>query len=164
MRLRFALVFGLALALAACGEDEPPPPQQTAAQRPAPPPADTQQQMAQPEPEPEPEPMPEPATPVRGRLYTVQVAAFLSPDSARKWSGRLASQGLPVWTTIHEVQGRMFHRVRVGAVPTVGEARQLGEILKQRYEWPTWVAPVTPAEPVPDGAVEATQDLIRNAM
>ncbi len=100
---------------------------------------------------------------MRQRLYTVQVAAFLSPDSARKWSGRLASQGLPVWTTVHEVRGRMFHRVRVGAVPRVSEARRLGEILRQRYEWPTWVAPVTPTEPIPDGAVQATRDLIRRS-
>ncbi|MBW3552889.1 MAG: SPOR domain-containing protein [Gemmatimonadetes bacterium] len=94
------------------------------------------------------------------RLYTIQVAAFTSPDSARKWTGRLNSLSLPVWTSMVELGGTTYYRVRVGAVPTVSEARRLGSMLSQRFEWPVWVAPVTPADRLPDGAVESTRRVL----
>lgn len=96
----------------------------------------------------------------RGRLYTVQVAAFENARSATEWVGRLRSQGLPVWSSLAEVRGRTFHRVRVGAVPTVAEARTLGAMITNRYEWPVWIAPLTPADRMPDSAVEDTRRII----
>lgn len=94
------------------------------------------------------------------RLYTIQVAAFLEPATAEEWAGRLRSQGLPVWTSITEYQGRTFHRLRVGVVGAFSDARRLGAMVAERYEWPVWVAPVTPADPVPDDAVAATQRVL----
>lgn len=94
------------------------------------------------------------------RLYTVQVAAFASPDSARKWTGRLNSLNLPVWTSMQELGGQTYYRVRVGAVPTVAEARRLGGILSSRFEWPVWVAPVTPADQLPQDAVNRTRSVL----
>ncbi|HUG40389.1 MAG TPA: SPOR domain-containing protein [Longimicrobiales bacterium] len=91
------------------------------------------------------------------RLYTVQVAAFTDVDSARAWTGRLSSLDLPVWMSMAEVGGRTYYRVRVGAVPTVTEARQLGSMLTRRFEWPVWVAPVTPSDGMPEGTVESTR-------
>lgn len=96
----------------------------------------------------------------RGRLYTVQVGAFTDPETARTWQQRLASQGLPVWIAVAELEGETFYRLRVGAVPTVSEARRLGGLIGQRYEWPVWVAPVTPADRIPSGAVETTRRLL----
>ncbi len=96
-----------------------------------------------------------------GRLYTVQVAAFTDPASATEWAGRLRRQGLPVWTSMAETGGRTFYRVRVGAVPTFSEARRLGSMVAARYEWPVWVAPVGPADQVPDDAVEATRRVLQ---
>lgn len=96
----------------------------------------------------------------RGRLYTVQVAAFENARSATEWVERLRSQGLPVWNSLAEVRGQTFHRVRVGAVPTVAEARGLGAMITNRYEWPVWIAPLTPADRIPDSAVEDTRRLI----
>lgn len=159
MHWRFILIFGLALAVVACGDDdeqiqEKQPQEQV--RRPPPPAA---QATAEPEPEPEvePEPMSDP-------LYTVQVGAFLNPDSAVGRRDRSANQGLPVWTVDQEVEGRLFHRVRVGAVSTRSGARRLGEILRESYGWrPLWVAPVASTESVPDGTVEATRDLMGGA-
>lgn len=94
------------------------------------------------------------------RLYTVQVAAFTSADSASKWTGRLSSLDLPAWTSMAELGGTTYYRVRVGAVPTVSEARRLGAILAQRFEWPVWVAPVTAADRVPDEAVAETRRVL----
>lgn len=94
-------------------------------------------------------------------LYTVQVAAFTSRDAAELWRDRLSSgDGLPVWTSVAELGGRTFYRVRVGAVPTVTEARRLGTMLTARYDWPVWVAPLGPADQVPAGAVDRTRRAI----
>lgn len=95
------------------------------------------------------------------RLYTVQVAAFTEATSASEWTGRLQRQGLPVWTSVAELGGQTFYRVRVGAVPTVSEARALGSMLSQRYEWPVWVAPLTPSDRIPQGAVEDTRGVLQ---
>lgn len=94
------------------------------------------------------------------RLYTVQVAAFESPDSARKWTGRLSSLDLPVWTSMAELGGTTYYRVRVGAVSSVADARRLGALLSQRFEWPVWVAPVTPSDRMPEGAVASTRRVL----
>ncbi len=96
------------------------------------------------------------------RLYTVQVAAFTEAASATEWADRLRSQGMPVWTSVAELGGQTFYRLRVGAVPTVAEARRLGGMLAARYEWPVWVAPMTAADRPPAGAVDASRRLIES--
>ena len=153
MHWRLIPIFGLALAVAACGGDDEPIQEQQPQEQVQPPPV----AQATPAPEPEPEPEPEP---ISGPLYTVQMGAFLNPDSAVVQRDRLANLGLPAWTVNQEVEGRQFRRVRIGAASTESEARSLGEILTERYGWSIWVALVTSTESVPDGALEATRDLI----
>ena len=153
MHWRLIPIFGLALAVAACGGDDEPIQEQQPQEQVQPPPPPVAQATPAPEPEPEPEP-------ISGPLYTVQMGAFLNPDSAVVQRDRLANLGLPAWTVDQEVEGRQFRRVRIGAASTGSEARRLGEILTERYGWSIWVAPVTSTESVPDGAVEATRDLI----
>src|SRR5690625_2491270 len=67
------------------------------------------------------------------RLYTVQIAAYLSPDSARSLAGRLEARGLPVWTMEVRVGDETYHRIRVGAHPRLGEARKLGQELSRQF-------------------------------
>ena len=141
--------FGLILTVVACGGDDEPIQEQQPQEQVQPPPSP----VAQATPEPEPEP-------ISGPLYTVQMGAFLNPDSAVVQRDRLANLGLPAWTVNQEVEGRQFRRVRIGAASTGSEARSLGEILTERYGWSIWVALVTSTESVPDGALEATRDLI----
>lgn len=94
------------------------------------------------------------------RLYTVQVAAFTEPSSADELEDRLRTAGLPVWTSVTEHGGRTFYRLRVGVVPTIADARRLGSIITQRYQWPVWVAPLTPVDRLPANAVEETRRLL----
>ena len=149
MHWRLIPIFGLILTVVACvGDDERIHEQQPQEQFQPPP-----SPVAQATPEPEPEP-------ISGPLYTVQMGAFLNPDSAVVQRDRLANLGLPAWTVNQEVEGRQFRRVRIGAASTGSEARSLGEILTERYGWSIWVALVTSTESVPDGALEATRDLI----
>jgi len=149
MHSRLIPIFGLILTVVACGGDDEPIHEQQPQEQVQPPPSP----VAQATPEPEPEP-------ISGPLYTVQMGAFLNPDSAVVQRDRLANLGLPAWTVNQEVEGRQFRRVRIGAASTGSEARSLGEILTERYGWSIWVALVTSIESVPDGALEATRDLI----
>ena len=149
MHWRLIPISGLILTVVACGGDDEPIHEQQPQEQVQPPPSP----VAQATPEPEPEP-------ISGPLYTVQMGAFLNPDSAVVQRDRLANLGLPAWTVNQEVEGRQFRRVRIGAASTGSEARRLGEILTERYGWSIWVAPVTSTESVPDGALEATRDLI----
>ena len=149
MHWRLIPILGLILTVVACGGDDEPIQEQQPQEQVQPPPSP----VAQATPEPEPEP-------ISGPLYTVQMGAFLNPDSAVVQRDRLANLGLPAWTVNQEVEGRQFRRVRIGAASTGSEARSLGEILTERYGWSIWVALVTSTESVPDGALEATQDLI----
>ena len=149
MHWRLIPILGLVLTVVACGGDDEPIQEQQPQEQVQPPPSP----VAQATPEPEPEP-------ISGPLYTVQMGAFLNPDSAVVQRDRLANLGLPAWTVNQEVEGRQFRRVRIGAASTGSEARSLGEILTERYGWSIWVALVTSTESVPDGALEATRDLI----
>ena len=149
MHWRLIPIFGLILTVVACGGDDEPIQEQQPQEQVQPPPSP----VAQATPEPEPEP-------ISGPLYTVQMGAFLNPDSAVVQRDRLANLGLPAWTVNQEVEGRQFRRVRIGAASTGSEARSLGEILTERYGWSIWVALVTSTESVPDGALKATRDLI----
>ena len=181
MRLTF-LALAAAVTLAGCGGDEPDQPE-AMTPRPAPegPPADTtvgdtvavpDSAMARSGAEADRDPTDAPgAAPAAGetgaaasprqRLYTVQVAAFTESATAVEWARRLRSQDLPVWTSMEELGGRTFYRLRVGASPSVSEARRLASMLSARYEWPVWVAPVTPADRVPEGAVERTRRMVQ---
>lgn len=169
MRLPTAIILTALIALTGCGDDPQPEPPPPGADRPmVDPPADTAApdddvplvpgpaRPGQPEAD-EVSPDAEAAGEAR---YTVQVAAFTSRASADLWTERLSRQGLPVWSSISELGGQTFYRVRVGAVPTVAEARQLGDLLTERYEWPVWVAPLSPADRVPTGAVANTRQVI----
>ena len=153
MHWRLIAIFGLVLTVVACGGDDEPIQEQQPQEQVQPPPSPVAQATPAPEPEPEPER-------ISGPLYTVQMGAFLNPDSAVVQRDRLANLGLPAWTVDQEVEGRQFRRVRIGAASTGSEARSLGEILTERYGWSIWVALVTSTESVPDGALEATRDLI----
>ncbi len=95
------------------------------------------------------------------RLYTVQVASFLEADSARRWADRLSRAGYPTWITQATVGGRTFHRLRIGASPSLAEARGLGDRIRQQLKWPIWIAPVEDNAAVPADAVTRTNRMMR---
>lgn len=101
-----------------------------------------------------------PASGARTRLYTVQVAAFVEPGTARSWEGRLSRQGLPAWVSMAELRGRTFYRLRVGVTQSFSDALRLGRVVTDRYEWPVWVAPLSAADALPEGILESTRRLL----
>ncbi|MFW5947010.1 MAG: SPOR domain-containing protein [Gemmatimonadota bacterium] len=181
MRLLTVLTLAALVPIAGCGDDEPPPDAGTPAGQPAeqaaPAGADTGQADATP---PGAGPAAAPDSPAAATdspagaagaagaattaagepsLYTVQVAAFADAETAREWAERLGARDLPVWTSTAEVRGRTFHRLRVGALPALTDARRLGRLVTERYAWPVWVAPLTATDDLPV-TVEDTRELL----
>lgn len=153
-------ILTLTLVLAACGAGEQPSQSDAAASESAAPPRPQAAPQPSPAPATEPEAPAAASVPTVRRLYTVQVAAFLSADSARLWSERLSERGLPVWVTEAQVGGRSYHRLRVGAHPDLAEVRKLARRIGREYKWPVWVAPVENTTMVPADAVAETRALL----
>lgn len=95
-----------------------------------------------------------------GRMYTVQIASFTDAATARDWAARLRGEDLPVWVSEVRIGERTYHRVRVGAAPTIESARRVGALLHSRYDWPVWIAPLTAEDRIPANAVRDTRRII----
>ena len=74
-----------------------------------------------------------------GSGYTVQVAACESFDYAKFLIGRYTDRGYEPYMTSVEVDGEIFHRVRLGVFETVEEAGQLKAELEDKYSAKVWV-------------------------
>lgn len=59
------------------------------------------------------------------RTWTVQVAAFAELKDAEKLAGQLRSEGHDAYAVTAEVEGRIWHRVRVGQLKNLKEAMEL---------------------------------------
>lgn len=170
MRLLSALI--LVGLVAGCGGDDSEPAQEEApaqVQRipPVQQPVDSGPQPAQlggaVQPDTGQTPVQQPTQPLaRGGLFAVQVAAFLDAGTARELVGRLQGEGLPAWVSETRVAGRVFHRVRVGAASSVAAAHRLGGLVRSRVGGSYWVAPLSPGERVPVGAVDDTRRVLQN--
>lgn len=101
-------------------------------------------------------PRPETVTPSE-KLYTVQIAAYQSSAGARALAEKLQRRGLPVWTSEFQHEGRTYHRIRVGAHPSLGEMRKLGARISEEFKQDVWVAPVDGSTPIPADAVAETR-------
>jgi tetratricopeptide (TPR) repeat protein len=71
--------------------------------------------------------------------YSIQVGSFESVPDAHKLRERLLKKGYPVTITHTLIEGKSFHRVRVGPFSTREEALQNGEVLKEKEDLPAWV-------------------------
>lgn len=158
-RLVWTLVATFALAACGAGDSQPEtkapvatPPVQPAPAQPAPTaPVAVEQPVAAP---------PSTVQPTE-RLYTVQIAAYVTADSAQALAAKLSQRGLPVWTMEVRVGQRTYHRIRVGAHPRLADMRRLGREIATQYRQEVWVAPIDMAAQIPAGAVEATRALLQ---
>lgn len=71
--------------------------------------------------------------------YTVQVAACESLDYAQYLIEKYADRGYEPYMTTVEVDGEIFHRVRLGSFETPEEAGQLKAELEDKYSVSAWI-------------------------
>ncbi len=74
--------------------------------------------------------------PVAGR-YSIQVGAFGEKARADRLAKRLRDKGYDTYIIIITIEGRRFHRVRVGRLATEAEAQELATKLKKEENLPT---------------------------
>lgn len=65
--------------------------------------------------------------------FTLQVAAYLKGDDARRYVEQLKKQGLDAYWTRDKGNNRTWYKVRVSHFKTKAEARAMGETLKNRH-------------------------------
>lgn len=164
---RHAPLIVVAALILACGGDEPQvesPATSSAAL--AEPPRTVQQEMLVEPVTLAPEEVPVPTTPTvraSGTLYTVQVASFQDAAMARAWRERLEKAGYPVWSMQAVVDGKIYHRLRVGAHPRLSETRSLGERIRRELKWPVWIAPVESGATIPAEVLDQTAQMVGGA-
>ena len=71
--------------------------------------------------------------------YTVQVGSFENVLDAHRLRERLIQKGYSVIITHAFIEGKTFHRVRVGTFSSREKAFQFGEVLKEKEDLPAWV-------------------------
>ncbi|HEX7050043.1 MAG TPA: SPOR domain-containing protein [Longimicrobiales bacterium] len=103
------------------------------------------------------------AQPTTSRMYTVQVAAFNDANSARLLADRVRRSGIPVWVSQVALNGRTYHRVRVGALPSRSEAVQLARRIRRDYALQVWVAPISRSDHPPADAVATTRAVLNGS-
>jgi hypothetical protein len=64
--------------------------------------------------------------------FTLQVAAYLNENDARRYVDQLKEKGLEAYWTRASSGSKTWYQVRVSHFPTKGEARSVGEDLKKR--------------------------------
>lgn len=79
------------------------------------------------------------AAPVARSGFSVQVGAFAESASAERIASDLRAKGYPVYVTPSAGSRDGRWRVRVGPMPSRGDADQVAQQLKTRERLPTWV-------------------------
>ncbi len=154
------------------------PPRRRPARRPAPPPApvreepvrDTVAEVAPdtvPAPEPDtaraappdtmPAPVQAPEEAVGQPVFTVQLQDLLGRSTARRWGERAMARGLPAWYVDIEIAGTAASRLRLGAVATEAEARELAETVQRVFGWTVTVERIGADDTVPTDALGRTR-------
>lgn len=157
------------------------PPRRRPIRRPAPPPAPVREEpvrdtVAEVAPDTVPAPQPDTAgaaspdtvpAPVQAPeaaagqpVFTVQLQDLLGRSTARRWGERAMARGLPAWYVDIEIAGTAASRLRLGAVATEAEARQLAEAVQRVFGWSVTVERIGPDETVPTDALGRTRDFL----
>jgi len=150
-RLFLILVLAIALAFVSCSkkQDEVDALQQEAAgqdaaaamdslqnqagqpaeeSQPATPPAVTQE----PEPEPEPDYGSQPG-------FVVQLGSYNNYELASYWAEKYQNRDYPAFLREVDLNGQTYYRLRIGVYDTYQEAKQVGELLADRYSADFWI-------------------------
>ncbi len=71
--------------------------------------------------------------------YVVQLGSYATRDFAEMMAEKYVGRDFPAFVTSAEIDGQTYYRLRVGVYETFDDAKQVGEILKDRYSTEYWV-------------------------
>lgn len=79
--------------------------------------------------------------------WVINVTSTTEASDAERVFNKLRNSGHKVYSYQAEVEGRIWHRVRIGFFPNQAEAREVGEALAKQHNLPTpWVVRPGPDE------------------
>jgi len=95
-------------------------------------PATTKPVAKEPEPEPEPD-----YTGMTG--FIIQLGSYNNYELASYWAEKYQNREYPAFLRQVELDGQTYYRLRVGVYDTYKEAKQVGELLADRYSVNYWI-------------------------
>lgn len=71
--------------------------------------------------------------------FVTQIGSYSDPGFADMIARKFQSRDYPAFVTSIDIEGVAYYRVRVGVYETIGEAKEIGELIKDRYSIEYWV-------------------------
>ncbi|MCP4566417.1 MAG: SPOR domain-containing protein [FCB group bacterium] len=71
--------------------------------------------------------------------FVVQIGSYSSYEFAEMMAEKYRQREYPAFVVTADIGGETFYRLRVGVYETMEEAKQIGELLKDRYTAEYWV-------------------------
>lgn len=72
--------------------------------------------------------------------YVVQVGAYADYDFAKMMSEKYTKRDYPAFVVSTDIDGVTYYRLRIGVYETYAEAKQVGDLIKDRYSADYWIA------------------------
>ncbi len=71
--------------------------------------------------------------------FVIQVGAYSDYEFARKMSEKYTERDYPAFIVSTEIDGMTYYRLRIGVYETEDEAKEVGELVKDRYSAEYWI-------------------------
>lgn len=71
--------------------------------------------------------------------FVVQIGSYAGYEFAEMMAEKYRKRDYPAFVVTADIDGKTFYRLRVGVYETLEEAKQIGELLKDRYTAEYWV-------------------------
>ena len=71
--------------------------------------------------------------------YVVQIGSYATYDFARATADKYVGRDYPAFVVSKAIDGKTYYRVRLGVYEKYAEAKQIGELVKDRYSADFWI-------------------------
>lgn len=71
--------------------------------------------------------------------YVVQIGSYAEYSFARMMADKYVNREYPAFVTTADLDGVTYYRLRIGVYETYDEAKQIGELVKDRYSAGYWI-------------------------
>ncbi|MFH1701506.1 MAG: SPOR domain-containing protein [Candidatus Zixiibacteriota bacterium] len=71
--------------------------------------------------------------------YVVQIGSYSNYEFAQMMADKYIARDYPAFVASANLDGFTYYRLRIGVYETVGEAKEVGELIKDRYSGEYWI-------------------------